>query len=122
MTLLYITWTPVAEDEIFGLAGRHFIPISILPFLCFYNTKKYIILNDFLKFLIYLFIFMSLLVTVSEIIYRYYIELISPTLLFFSLKIFIILCLCRWFFSGNTSQRFLETNRLHISEYLSKMK
>ena len=39
---LYITWTGVGEPVIAGVQGRYFIPIMILPLLCFCMKDNHI--------------------------------------------------------------------------------
>ena len=43
-TILYISWTPVAKNRVFGLQGRYFIPLAPILFLLLYiYTNKILI-------------------------------------------------------------------------------
>lgn len=39
---LYVSWTGVGEDQVQGIQGRYFIPIMLLPLLCFSKKDNYV--------------------------------------------------------------------------------
>lgn len=72
--LLYITWTPLHSNDIEGIQGRYFIPVSPLMFLLFYNKRvKWVGFEKYAHIIVYATVIISLIITLNTIINRYYI-------------------------------------------------
>jgi uncharacterized membrane protein len=72
--LLYMSWSPIRGDKIEGIQGRYFIPVAPLFFLLFYNKRvEWKFFERYVHITVYLIVIVSLLVTFSSIIKRYYV-------------------------------------------------
>lgn len=69
----YITYTPVGQNVIIGVQGRYFIPIAPMLLLLLYNKKIDYDIEKGLSVVIIIFIIISLIITLFEIIKRFYI-------------------------------------------------
>jgi len=71
---IYLNWTPYGAKEIIGIQSRYFIPILPITLLFFYNNKVKIKLSDDkLNMLIMIFLFTTLITSVSALYIRYYV-------------------------------------------------
>mgnify|MGYP003296802774 CR=1 FL=1 len=39
---LYVSWTPVGADQVQGVQGRYFLPVILLPLICFSQKENYV--------------------------------------------------------------------------------
>ena len=70
-TILYISWTPVAKNRVFGLQGRYFIPLAPILFLLLYNNKFQVKIRNF-KIITVLYSVFSGTLTAVVLLKRYY--------------------------------------------------
>lgn len=70
-TILYISWTPVAKDRVFGLQGRYFIPIAPIFFLLLYKDKFKLKIRN-INMIIVLYSVLSGTLTAVVLLKRYY--------------------------------------------------
>lgn len=64
---LYISWTGVGEDQVKGIQGRYFIPIILLPLLCFSKRDNYVKIENINLIMMILLSFLDLCV-ISKVI------------------------------------------------------
>lgn len=71
LTYVYIMEMPVGAQVIEGIQGRHFIPISPVVCLLFYNTRFQLSVRRFSGFIV-LFACLTLTITLLSLVSRYY--------------------------------------------------